>query len=217
MQLLVELIKSVESLPDGLYDSMHSALINSANDKDAAVRVQVVIVLGKLARGEDIVETEEGVQSLTDILQNLMRYDPSPEVRRAALPGVHTQINKHTLPVLLSRAKDPDANVRRTVFRILKTTPVPVRSLSLEQRTLIVRYGLEDRAPVVKAEASKLLASWVDGMKDLEEFVSLFDLSSDKIAEDALGAVLVERPELLNEADLSAGENRSGSHRLQTL
>jgi condensin complex subunit 3 len=206
MQLLAELIKSVQSLPEEVYDSIHSALLNSANDKDAAVRVQVVIVLGKLACGEDLLETEEGGQSLTDILRNLMQFDPSPEVRRAALPGVHTQLNKQTLPGLLARAKDPDANVRRAVFRVLKSTPVPARSLSLEQRTLVIRYGLGDRTPVVKTEASKLVASWVDGAKDLEEFMSLFDLSSDKTAEDALLAVLAERPELLKDIDLSTGE-----------
>ena len=216
MQLLAELVKSVQSLPEEVYGAMHSALIHSANDKDAAVRVQVAIILGKLARGEDLAEAEEGVQSLTDILRNLMQFDLSPEVRRAALPGVHTQLDKRTLPVLLSRAKDPDTNVRRTIFRVLKTTSVPARSLSLEQRTLVVRYGLGDRSPVVKAEARKLLASWVDGTKDLEEFVSLFDLSVDKIAEDALGVVLAERPELLNDINLSTGEKRSGFHQLHT-
>ena len=87
-----------------------------------------------------------------------MQFDPSPDVRRTALPGVQTQLNKKTLPVLLSRVKDPDASVRCTVFRALKSTPVPARSLSLEQRTLLVRCGLGDLAPVVKAEANKLLA-----------------------------------------------------------
>ena len=123
---------------------------------------------------------------------------------------MHTQLNKQTLSVLLSCVKDPDATVRCTAFRVLKSTPVPARSLSLEQRTLLVRYGLEDRTPVVKVEASKLLAKWVDDTQDLEAFISLFDLSSDKIAEDALGAVLAERPEFLNDIDPSNGENRSG-------
>ena len=216
MQLLAELIKSVQSLPEEVYGTLHSTLINSANDKDATVRVQVVIVIGKLAHGEDLPAREGGVQSLTEILRNLMQFDPSPEVRRAALPGVHTQLNKQTLPILLSRAKDPDVNVRRTVFRVLKTTPVPARSLSLEQRTLVVRYGLGDRTPVVKAEARKLLASWVDGTNDLEGFISLFDMSSDTIAEDALGAVLLERPELLDDIDLSNGEKCSSFHQRQT-
>ena len=61
----------------------------------------------------------------------------------------------------------------------------------------------------MKAEASKLLANWVDGARDLEEFISLFDLSSDKTAEGALGAVLAECPELLNDIDLSTGEKCS--------
>ena len=68
----------------------------------------------------------------------------------------------------------------------------------------------------MKAEASKLLASWVDGAKDLEGLISLFDLSSDRITEDALEAVLAERPELLNDIDLSIGGKCSGFHRRQT-
>ena len=202
MQVLEELIKSVQSLPEEVYRMMHSAIVNSANDKDAAARVQVAIVLGKLAHGEDLAAIEEGVQSLTDILRN---FDPSPSVRRAALPcQVCTQLDNKTLPVLLSRVKDPDATVRCTVFRVLKCTPA--RSLSLGQRTLLVRCGSGDRTPVVKAEASKLLALWVDGTQDLEAFISLFDLSYDKIVGDVLGAVLAVRPELLNDIDLSTGE-----------
>ena len=88
---------------------MHSALINSANDKDTAVRVQVAIVLGNLKHCEDFEAIEEGVQSLTDILRNLTQFDPSPDARRAALSDVNMQINKQTLSVLLSRVKDPDA------------------------------------------------------------------------------------------------------------
>ena len=62
----------------------------------------------------------------------------------------------------------------------------------------------------MKAEASKLLAKWVDGTQYLEAFISFFDLSSDKIAEDALWTVLSERPELPNDRDLSIGEKCSG-------
>ena len=87
---MAELVKFVQSLPEEVYGTIHSALINSVNAKDAAVCVQVGIVLGKLARSEDLAVIEDGVQSLTDILRNLMQFDPSPDVRRAALPGVHT-------------------------------------------------------------------------------------------------------------------------------
>ena len=87
---------------------------------------------------------------------------------------------------------------------------MPARSLSLEQRTLLVRCGLGDQPPVVTAKASKLLAKWVDGTQDLEAFISLFDLFFDKIAEDALEDVLSGRPDLLNDIDLSTGKKHSG-------
>jgi len=95
MQLLVELINSVQSLPEEVYRTLHSTLINSA-----AVRVQVIIVFGKLAHGEDLPAREGGVQSLAEILWNLMQFDPSPEVRCAALPRVHTQLDEQTRPLL---------------------------------------------------------------------------------------------------------------------
>ena len=138
----------------------------------------MAIVPGKLAHGEDLEAIEGGVQSLIRIL---MQFDPSPDVRRAAPPGVHTQLNKQTLPALLSRVKDPDATVRCTVFQVLNTTSLPARSPSLEQRTLLVRCCLGDRGLVVKAKASKLLAKREDGKQVLEAFISLFDLSSDRM------------------------------------
>ena len=67
-QLLEELIKFVQSLSEEVSGTIHSALINSANDKDATVRVQVVTVLGKLTHGEGLAAIDEGVQSLTGIL-----------------------------------------------------------------------------------------------------------------------------------------------------
>ena len=167
----------VQSLPEEVYSTMHSALINSANDKDAAV----------LAHGEDPAAVEEGVHSLTDILRNLTQFDPSPDVR----PAVHMQLNKQTLPVLLSRVKDPGATVCCTVFRVLNPLLSP-----------LVHFRLSG--------APYLLAILVDGTQDLEAFISLFDQSSDKTAEGTLGVVLAERPEYLDDIDLSNGENRSG-------
>ena len=71
-----------------------------------------------------------------------------------------------------------------------------------------MRFG---RSSTSRKDRSEQVARWwVDDMQDLEAFISFFDLSSDKIAEDVLEADLAERPELLNDIDLSTGEKRSG-------
>ena len=59
MQLLEEPIKFVQNFPEEVSGTMHSALPNSANDKDAAARVEVAIVLGELAHGEDLAVIED--------------------------------------------------------------------------------------------------------------------------------------------------------------
>ena len=199
MQLFAELIESVQSLPEQVYGTIHSALINSTNDKDATVRVQVAIMLGNLACGEDLAVIEDDAVAY--------RY---PLCSSTHSPTCAAPLRQMCTRNSISRPFPSFSHKSRTRMRpsVVPSSEssnllLPARSLSLEQCTLLVRCGLGDRAPVVKAEASKLPAKWVDGTQDLEEFISLFDLSSDKTAEDALGAVLAGRQELLNDINLS--------------
>jgi condensin complex subunit 3 len=83
------------------------------------------------------------------------------------------------------------------------------RALTVAQRELVVRNGLGDREPAVKAAAANLLVSWVEifcdkeriknetsdnadaatAVDDVIAFLKMFDLLEGTVAEDALLSV----------------------------
>jgi condensin complex subunit 3 len=112
-------------------------------------------------------------------------------------------------------------------FRLLQQ--VPVRGLSVAQRSLLVKNGLGDREVAVRMESSKLIYQWavacsdyngaqpkgsnsrrdaaqrLEAKIDLDEFLDLFDLWDGEVAEEALKALVYKRPNVLDGLDLSQG------------
>jgi condensin complex subunit 3 len=110
-------------------------------------------------------------------------------------------------------------------FRLLQQ--VPVRGLSVAQRSLLVKNGLGDRESAVRVESSKLIYQWaiacsdyggaqpkgsssrrdaaqrLEAKIDLDEFLDLFDLWDGEVAEEALKALVYKRPNVLDGLDLS--------------
>lgn len=149
-------------------------------------------------------------------------------MRRAVL--VNIPITEETLPAILDRTKDTDTNMRKAFYDSVmgknvlqgdeKTIgPTHPRTLSIQQRELVVRNGLGDREPTVRAVAASLLATWVDVadtdsdikrdltrgdkvVKDLENgmltFLTLFDLAEGTVAADALSRVFQARTDVLD-------------------
>lgn len=63
-----------------LYVNLEAALLERVRDKEVAVRVQAVVSLGKLQDGEDPDDLDDGEQSLTELLVDVLQYDPAPYV-----------------------------------------------------------------------------------------------------------------------------------------
>lgn len=59
---------------------MRAALLERVRDKEVAVRVQAVVSLGNLQEGDNPEELDEGEQSLTEVLVDILQYDPAPYV-----------------------------------------------------------------------------------------------------------------------------------------
>jgi condensin complex subunit 3 len=136
------------------------------------------------------------------------------EVRRTTL--VNIPVNEQTVPNLIDRTYDTDATIRKVLYGSILPKLSP-RKLSMSQREFIVRKGLGDREPSVKAAAKSLIATWmhalqpevgVDRPKDghaiknkvEDEVVSmlkLFDLTQD-VAVDALLSVFTTEIEVFN-------------------
>jgi condensin complex subunit 3 len=64
---------------------LRSSLLERAQDKETFVRLQAVIALAKLQRGEDE-QNEEREVYLSDILIDMLQHDPAPYVHPSAYP-----------------------------------------------------------------------------------------------------------------------------------
>jgi condensin complex subunit 3 len=62
---------------EDLYILLRKSLLERANDKEAAVRVQAALGLAKLQSGEDEDDLEEGQVPLSEVLLDLLRHDPA--------------------------------------------------------------------------------------------------------------------------------------------
>ena len=93
--------------------------------------------------------------------------------------------------------------VRKLVYIKLTEELQNPKSLTLEQREILVRHGLEDREPPVREGATRLIGSWIEVSDDLMQFLGLFDLMKGEIAEKALFSVFETKPALLDTLDFS--------------
>ncbi|TCD67325.1 hypothetical protein EIP91_000246 [Steccherinum ochraceum] len=167
VQLIAELTSHLGSLDSDVYEELRSNLLERIRDKESTVRVQAALALCKICDIDDA----ESSPTIEEVLIESLTYDTSPDVRRAIL--VNIPAGPATMPALLSRTRDVDAAVRRSVYSVVLNPEAPgrsednianthPRSLTISQRELIVRHGLGDREETVKAAAINVLTSWMD-------------------------------------------------------
>ncbi|KAN0063607.1 chromosome condensation complex Condensin, subunit G [Thecaphora frezii] len=214
------LINGLESLDENLFQTLKSFLLARARDKDNGVRVQAVVALAKLQASEE--DGDENAQDDGDdvrqVLVDILRYDPSAEVRRAALfnltPSVETQ------PYIMERLRDIDAINRRCVYLGPLTMILPAHLKAMERSGAsgpsrngldvsmvdeVICAGLGDREPSVKRAVKKLLNTWFDASGgDLIRFLSVFDVTTNPQVEAALQTILESRPALANQITFEA-------------
>ncbi|KAK8076740.1 Nuclear condensin complex subunit [Apiospora phragmitis] len=147
-------------------DKFHG-LLKRIRDKEAMVRAQAVLGLGRLAgnqveamaNSDDSDDNAETglLEKLLEVLQN----DPSADVRRSLL--VNLPILPNTLPYLLERARDQDPQTRRAVYSRLLPALGDFRHLSLSMREKLLRWGLRDRDETVRKAAGRLFRErWIE-------------------------------------------------------
>ncbi|KAI0127608.1 condensin subunit Cnd3 [Xylariales sp. AK1849] len=166
-QLISHVINSLDAIDDDLFQKLRHGLLKRIRDKEAMVRAQAVLGLGRLAGNQvegmansddsdDDVETGL-LEKLLEVLQN----DPSAEVRRSLL--VNLPILSNTLPYLLERARDQDPQTRRAVYSRLLPALGDFRHLSLSMREKLLRWGLRDRDENVRKAAGRLFRErWIE-------------------------------------------------------
>jgi condensin complex subunit 3 len=167
-QLVSHIVNSLEAIDDDLFRQLRNGLLRRIHDKEAMVRVQAVLGLGRLAGNEAEEEQnsedsdEEGVGSgLLDKLLQVLQNDPSADVRRSLL--VNLPLLPNTLPYLLERARDQDPATRRALYSRLLPTLGDFRHLSLSMREKLLRWGLRDRDENVRKAAGRLFRErWIE-------------------------------------------------------
>ncbi|ORY63493.1 condensin subunit Cnd3 [Pseudomassariella vexata] len=166
-QLISHVINSLDAIDDDLFQKLRHGLLKRIRDKEAMVRAQAVLGLGRLAGNqvEGMANSEDSdddaetglLEKLLEVLQN----DPSAEVRRSLL--VNLPILPNTLPYLLERARDQDAQTRRAVYSRLLPALGDFRHLSLSMREKLLRWGLRDRDENVRKAAGRLFRErWIE-------------------------------------------------------
>lgn len=98
-------IESLEAVSPKLWSVMKTKIGEKLFDKEASVRVQAVHIVEKY---QDML-VDEGI-SFARLLKDLLRYDPSAEVRKLALGAIN--ISEHTVSSVISRAVDANEGVR---------------------------------------------------------------------------------------------------------
>ncbi|OJJ44020.1 hypothetical protein ASPZODRAFT_135456 [Penicilliopsis zonata CBS 506.65] len=160
-QIVATIVNSLDSIDDDLYHTIRQGLLKRIRDKEASVRVQAVMGLGRLAGNED---DEDGMDSSTALLEKLidiMQNDTSAEVRKSLLTNL--PLSPTTLPYLLERARDLDAATRRALYSRLLPTLGDFRHLSLSMREKLLRWGLRDRDDSVRKATGKLFYDrWIE-------------------------------------------------------
>ncbi|RAL66519.1 hypothetical protein DID88_006209 [Monilinia fructigena] len=164
-QLISHIINSLDSIDDELFQQLRHGLLRRIHDKEAMVRVQAVLGLGRLAGNEAEGDADESddessgglLVKLLAVLQN----DPSADVRRSLL--INLPILPNTLPYLLERARDQDPATRRALFSRLLPALGDFRHLSLSMREKLLRWGLRDRDENVRKAAGRLFRErWIE-------------------------------------------------------
>jgi condensin complex subunit 3 len=159
-QIISHVVNTLDSIDDELYHLIRQGLTRRIRDKEATIRIQAVMGLGRLAgngaqeeAGSDHSEDMDSIGLLEKLLDAL-QHDTSAEVRRSLLLSL--PLTPATLPCLLERARDLDGATRRALYARLLPTLGDFRHLSLSMREKLLRWGLRDRDESVRKAAARL-------------------------------------------------------------
>ena len=205
MQLLAATMDNMGEIDEELYELIMWVLKHRVYDKEPHVRIQAIFCLTKFQNDNVsmINESETGVNfqldEATQSLMHIIRNDPSPEVRRAAMLNIVR--SKATQNVILERVRDVNFINRRLVFtRVLKSlgkhTFDEVDSDILEK---LMTWGFEDRDETVRNSCKKLVAfTWLNILDgDIIDLLENIDVVNSTYAEQALYALFEQRPDVI--------------------
>lgn len=168
-----------------LWEPLQAALMRRASDKLPRVRAAAASALCRLQTTGDPADDE-----VTAALVALLSADSSASVRKAALAAV--AVTPATRPAILRRTRDVKEDVRRAAYATLAAKLHP-GDLELDARVALLRAGLKDRTPAVRAVAAEqmLVTGWLEGACGSNVFDLVELLGCEAYEEDVLLALRV--------------------------
>jgi condensin complex subunit 3 len=163
-QTITQLLNNLDAIDVDIYSLIISSLTKRLRDKEAPVRVQAVMGLGRLAKDEEDEDDEDSDDEASTILEKLvdiMQNDPDAQVRRTILANI--PFFKTTIRMQLERARDTDPATRRLVYSKILPILGDFRHLSLSEREKMIRWGLKDRDDAVRKATAQLFSErWIE-------------------------------------------------------
>ncbi|KAJ7086065.1 nuclear condensing complex subunit [Mycena belliarum] len=168
ISIAAEMVAHLGEVDEDIYKDLRAALLDRIHDKESMIRVQVVLALSKLAGSEDPSELGEGESTVLQVLIDTLSTDDIAEVRRATMLNI--PVSATSLTALLLRSRDTETTIRKLLYSSVldgaAQTSAHPKTLTVAQREIIVRNGLGDREPTVRAAAATLLGTWIDLLGD---------------------------------------------------
>ncbi|KIK68659.1 hypothetical protein GYMLUDRAFT_68514 [Collybiopsis luxurians FD-317 M1] len=222
IQLVAEMMTNIGEIDESTYNKLRENLIERLCDKEPLIRAHSAVALSKLVGTENPDELGPGEKTSLDLLLECTQYDPTAEVRRAAL--VNIPVAPETIPIIITRIRDTDTLTRKLAYSaVLEPRLGHPRHLTIAQREEIAKAGLGDREAVVRVAAGKMITKWLDiamsepdppghppqrwkgddggVMKGFINFLAYFDVvgPGEVVAVDAMLSVFTTKPALLDD------------------
>ncbi|CAL6413979.1 unnamed protein product [Bathycoccus prasinos] len=176
-------------ISDDLYDQMEETMLERLRDNTPAVRAQAARALSRLQDGGE--DADFSNSEITTAFIELIGGEKNKDARKAILGAL--AISDHTISVVVERTRDISEEVRRIAFLAL-AAKVPVESVSIEHRALVLRRGLNDRSISVRSACVDMLKKWMSSSvceNDPIQLLKLLDAESHpNVSEMALKTLI---------------------------
>uniref|UniRef100_A0ACD5ZVA3 Uncharacterized protein n=1 Tax=Avena sativa TaxID=4498 RepID=A0ACD5ZVA3_AVESA len=186
-QIISEIIMQLPDdaeVSDEIWDEVIDGMKVRVQDKIPAIRVFAVRAVSRFAIDED-----DG--GIIDVFLDTLEKEQNAEVRKTIILSLPP--SNATLESVIESTMDANESVRRAAYSVL-STKFPLQSLSIKQRTTLLRRGLSDRSVSVNNECFKMLKDeWL--VKhcggDVISLLRLLDVETyESVGESVMGVLL---------------------------
>eukprot|EP00899_Mesostigma_viride_P008776 jgi/Mesvir1/178/Mv13533-RA.2 len=158
-QLIAEILMGLDEeadLSEEVYSTLMKTMQSRLRDKLPVVRAQAARALSRL---QDADAAAAGKDPIATAFMQLLQADRNKDVRKNVIASL--EANAASLHVVIERTRDVSEQVRKVAYLFL-AEKARMRNLSVAQRCLVLRRGLAERDPSVRAAfTAKLLQGWL--------------------------------------------------------